>query len=101
MSLFFKVGQQLATWHSSSLLNKDSFTENYKCFTNRTNRIEASKRKFPDFESLLNALIRIFNKWVSTGKEQTQASTFVADREKFVEKINFIWSKIEQHLAEF
>jgi len=96
-SLFFEVGQQLATWHSSL----GSSVEDYSCFTNRTDRIEAYKRKFPNFERLLNALVTIFNKWVSSGKEQTQASTFVADQEKFVEKIKIIWSKINQHLAEF
>ena len=127
LSLFFKVGQQLATWHSSLLLNRDSFTENSKCFTNRTDRIEAYKRKFPDFESLLKALIRIFKKWVSTESQATPAVIFLAIEElikknkieelikeneneneefikemkKFIKKINVIWSKIEQHLAEF
>jgi len=100
LSLFFKVGQQLATWHSSLLLNRDSFTENSKCFTNRTDRIEAYKQKFPDFKSLLDALVTIFNKWVSTKNQATPAAIF-HESEEFTKKINIIWSKIEQHLAEF
>ena len=100
LSLFFKVGQQLATWHSSLLLNRDSFTENSKCFTNRTDRIEAYKQKFPDFKSLLDALVTIFNKWVSTKNQATPAAIF-HESEEFTKKINVIWSKIEQHLAEF
>ena len=99
-SLFLEVGQQLATWHSSLLLNRDSFTENSKCFTNRTDRIEAYKRKFPNFNSLLEALIRIFKKWVSTKNQATPAAIF-HESEEFTKKINVIWSKIEQHLAEF
>jgi thiamine kinase-like enzyme len=95
-SLFSEVGQQLATWHSSlgSSVKEDS------CFTNRTDRIEAYKRKFPDFESLSNALITIFNKWVSTKNQATPAAIFHKS-EEFTEKINIIWSKINQHLAEF
>ena len=84
-SLFFKVGQQLATWHSSLLLNRDSFTENSKCFTNRTDRIEAYKRKFPNFNSLLEALIRIFKKWVSTKNQATPAAIF-HESEEFTKK---------------
>jgi len=99
-SLFLEVGQQLATWHSSLLLNRDSFTENSKCFTNRTDRIEAYKRKFPNFRSLLDALVTIFNKWVSTESQATPAAIF-HESEEFTKKINVIWSKIEQHLAEF
>ena len=88
--LFSKVGQQLATWHSSL----GSSVEDCDCFTNRTDRIEASKRKFPDFESLLNALITIFNKWVSTESQATPAAIF-HESEEFTKKINVIWSKIE------
>lgn len=95
LSLFFKVGQQLATWHSSL----GPPVKDYGCFTNRTDRIEAYKRKFPNFERLLDALIRIFNKWVSTESQATPAAIF--HENGFIKKINIIWSKIDQHLAEF
>ena len=95
LSLFFKVGQQLATWHSSL----GSSVKDYDCFTNKTDRIEAYKRKFPNFENLLDALIRIFNKWVSTESQATPAAIF--HENGFIKKINIIWSKIDQHLAEF
>ena len=85
LSLFLEVGQQLATWHSSLLLNRDSFTENSKCFTNRTDRIEAYKRKFPNFRSLLDALVTIFNKWVSTESQATPAAIF-HESEEFTKK---------------
>jgi len=79
--LFFEVGQQLATWHSSL----GSSVENYGCFTNRTDRIEAYKRKFPDFKSLLEALIRIFKKWVSTESQAIPAAIF-HENEEFTKK---------------
>ena len=81
MSLFFEVGQQLATWHSSL----GSSVEDHGCFTKKTDRIEAYKRKFPDFKSLLNALIRIFNKWVSTESQATPAAIF-HESEEFTKK---------------
>jgi thiamine kinase-like enzyme len=48
---------------------------------------------------LLNALIRIFNKWVSTESQATPAAIFHDDES--IKKINIIWSKINQDLEKF